>query len=153
MFRPGRYVPHRTLRSAALRKKVSILPNRPGERAKPNHLVVKFDDLGNRSCSAGADDEPGPFSNDGCVAGITKKRPRQAGVIFGIQLDSQVDVVTTHSPGPSSATWYGLHVKRFSHPPAVAAVPIVSSPAEIQIAPRRPRLKVVRPRFAPGAPP
>ena len=60
-----------TLRSAALGKQVPIPADRSRERTVPHELALDLDDLGDRSRRAGADNEPGPFSNDGCFAGVT----------------------------------------------------------------------------------
>lgn len=39
-----------------------------------------------------ADDQPGPFLEQRWVAGITNECPRQADVVVGVQVDSEVDI-------------------------------------------------------------
>ena len=74
-------------------EKVTILMDRSGQRPDPDKVSVDLGDLRDSAGLARTDDQPCTLADERGVLRIAQKRPRQAGVIFAVEVDPKVDVV------------------------------------------------------------
>ena len=69
-----------------------MFADRPWERAHSDDVTVDLDDLGDRAYVAFADDEPGAFSHELRVGSFVEVRPRQAGFVFAVEVNDEVEL-------------------------------------------------------------
>lgn len=78
------------LRRPAVTEQVAILADRAGEGSDPHEVAVDLGDLCDGADVAGADDESGTLADQVGVTGVAEECPRQPGVVFGVQIDPEI---------------------------------------------------------------
>jgi hypothetical protein len=86
-------------------QQVAVLIDRTGQGSDTDDTVVDLHHLGNSTYVALADHEPSSLVDEGGIAGFIEEGPRQAGVVFAVEIDREVQTwyrCSTHrtSPGP-----------------------------------------------------